>query len=62
MISPVPQLGARRDGKFKHGGPRLRSHGAPGQADDKGKGSAYLSSRYRGWTEPQVIRDFHLLG
>ncbi len=24
--------------------------------DDKGEGSAHLCSRYRGWTEPQVIR------
>src|ERR1700683_5011875 len=24
--------------------------------------SAYLSSRYRGWTEPQVIRHFHFFG
>src|ERR1700691_5397795 len=30
--------------------------------DDKGEGSAHLSSRYTGWTEPQVIRDFHLFG
>jgi hypothetical protein len=29
--------------------------------DDKGESSAHLSSRYMGWTEPQVIRDFHLL-
>jgi hypothetical protein len=25
------------------------------------KGSAHLSSRYKGWTEPQAIRDFHHL-
>jgi hypothetical protein len=30
--------------------------------DDKGKGCAYLSSLYGGWTEPQVICNFHPLG
>jgi hypothetical protein len=28
--------------------------------DDKGEGSAHLSSRYSGWTEPQPIRAVHL--
>jgi hypothetical protein len=31
---------------------------AGGRRDDKGEGSAYLSSRYRGWTKPQVMQRF----
>jgi hypothetical protein len=36
--------------------------GSRGRRDDKGEGRAHLSGRYGGWTEPQIIRDFHLQG
>jgi hypothetical protein len=45
--------------RFDAGGENCRSLGFA--RDDKGKGRAHLSSHYRGWAEPQLIRDFHPL-
>jgi hypothetical protein len=44
------------------GNPEFAPAARRGWRDDKGEGSAHLSSRYRGWIKPQVIRHFHFFG
>jgi hypothetical protein len=44
------------------GNPEFAPTARRGRRDDKGEGSAHLSSGYRGWKEPQVICDFIPLG
>ncbi len=43
------------------GNPEFPPAARRGRRGDKGEGRGQRSSRYRGWTEPQVIRHFHFL-
>ena len=55
-LNGAPNIG-RRCGEAGHCSPN--SHRESFRRDDKGEGSAYFSSRYRRWIEPQVSCDFH---